>query len=81
MATAMLWNVNDVPWRSFVMGVRIVRRLYRLAVDRHRAAEKLNHRITEDIVAITCNHVAGARDIDVLGVRTKRLKVRGTGFA
>ena len=48
-----------------------MRRLNRLAPDRHRTGQECNHGTIENIIAVSRHHVSGTCDIDVIAVRTQ----------
>ena len=54
--------------------------LDRFTADRHDALQELDHRAAENVVAVSCNHVARVRYVDVLAVRTQRQKILRARF-
>src|SRR5438093_2195437 len=60
--------------------MRFMSKLDRFTADRHDALQELDHRAAENVVAISCDHVARVRYIDVLAVRTQPQEILRARF-
>src|SRR5437016_4827421 len=73
-------HVIDITRKSCLHWMRFMSMLDRFTADRHDALQELDHRAAENVVAVSSNHVARVRYVDVLAVRTQPQKILRARF-
>ena len=71
------WDVGDAVIARVAGGGWPARRRPTAPVDRDVAQQELDDGLAEDVVAIAGDHVGGAGDVDVLGVRAQPQELLG----